>query len=1507
VEFIESCTQVNKDELDLIGDLLTSLELAEVKLMEWGFFDVSHTDAEVVKLFEEHPTRGEEFCQLVSGTSPTMFVDDMATAGLLYRIKTGDPSLFRSRFAESIRLMVRLKQRFKPDDWDTAPELVSDARFHLNPRRFPVRDINFERAWNELSQYSWNEEHQKKVLESLMGGSTSILLASFQLRSAVRILKNYRGSERPTGTVVTAGTGGGKTKSFYIPALMGIVADLLLSSLPSTKVLSIYPRNVLLADQFGEATDLALSVYSLLNKSLPRPIRVGCLTGDVPFSSNFETDYRNREAISKWVRPRGIDGVRLPHLRDRSSGKNLVWLDADRLSGCTALRYEDNPSKIAIPDGVVVLTREELMSRPPDIFLTSIEMINKELSSELGVKVLGFGTGLSELRLVLLDEIHTYEGLTGAQVPWILRRLSFWTKTPKRNSYHVVGLSATLQDASNHLATLTGVSESAIEEITPRANLNELTIEGQEYNVVLKSHPGSGAGVFATSIQAVMLGARILTPIESTKTSNLESIDPSYYFGRKLFGFTDNLDVVNRWLPDFDDAERRKRLPRLRLPQPGDNVQWEAGQSWRLCQNLHHDLNNSLRVGRTSSQDPGVDSKATIILATSALEVGFDDDEVGMVLQHKAPLSAASFLQRKGRAGRRKGMRPWTVVVLSEFGRDRWTFKDSERLFSPNLDRLSVPVFNPYVLKIQATWFLVDWVAKKVGHGVPSLYLARSKYFDREATRIVEELLVSEEIRVQFTRDLVDWIKFARGGVRVVDPELLANDILWNPPRSIFRQVIPNLWNYLKGDPSIVHRPGVAPLLPKYLPQRTWQVLDAQDVEIEIQGVSKPENMDIRRALQEITPGRVSRRFSIEKNEASKWISWSRKLLDVELPSEAVVDELFKNFEINEDLDGISIFQPTVVELENTPQGVKKISNATWEWNLKLFTVGESGYLTIHTGPIARSIFESASVWMHRERSWVQAYRFSDTFKFELHRERRDTVRGHVAVKQSIYKDSSRKASVGYVKFVDGIELKVSEKILSTIPLLSIETIASLKPLYLRYLASKSDVLQRRTSVFETASLITSALGMLCATALRNQINLKDAWEKIVNKPLAAGKVLSSILVGDIAHDPDQISDGTSVRDIVSLWSDQEIAKEIDKLVEHLWKPLDSTWQKWIRIVFLETLRSSVESAVQSVLPETPDSDFKVEAVAVDTTASIWILEQESGGIGVIDRFISETNTNANLFDSALESSLLSCSSERLVSNLIQTVKRSRYFNSSTNLAFAEVRNASSYAEIDSAKSSLISALEFQKLEHDKDAVTAILGKVLMRGSNSKTDRWIGRLTKGRQQVSKRLGIEIDPKIWAYCIVSEPRRYKYLEQTLHEIYQVKPIDRQVISAVNRLTLTPCSDSCADCLGTPKELEGTGSSRRLIKEWLNLKEVETIIDINPSLDWMNLLKSELARVSRIKLRFSDSMRTDVSAELSALLANRIDRGYLLSSFRVSSVTAHSDGWEIMLRVDDMEAT
>ena len=115
---------------ELIGELLTSLERAEVRLMEWGFFDLSHTGDEIAELFGSDPALGKDFRMQCESLGAALWIDNLASAGLLYRVAFGPPLTYRSRFAESIRLLVKLRQRFKSDDWSTAPELVSDVRFH---------------------------------------------------------------------------------------------------------------------------------------------------------------------------------------------------------------------------------------------------------------------------------------------------------------------------------------------------------------------------------------------------------------------------------------------------------------------------------------------------------------------------------------------------------------------------------------------------------------------------------------------------------------------------------------------------------------------------------------------------------------------------------------------------------------------------------------------------------------------------------------------------------------------------------------------------------------------------------------------------------------------------------------------------------------------------------------------------------------------------------------------------------------------------------------------------------------------------------------------------------------------------------------------------------------------------------------------------------------------------------------------------------------------------------
>ena len=198
--------------------------------------------------------------------------------------------------------------------------------------------------------------------------------------------------------------------------------------------------------------------------------------------------------------------------------------------------------------------------------------------------------------------------------------------------------------------------------------------------------------------------------------------------GSKVFVFTDDLDVTNRLYHATRDAEglgpyRQDRRPgatplaSLRATAHGDlAARRQDGQAWDLAERLGHDLSGDslLTVTRVSSQDAGVNERSDLIVATASLEVGFNDPGVGAVLQHKAPRDEAAFLQRRGRAGRTRTMRPWTVVTLSDFGRDRLAYEAYDSLFDPTLRPRPLPISNRAVLRVQATYAWLDWMARRL-------------------------------------------------------------------------------------------------------------------------------------------------------------------------------------------------------------------------------------------------------------------------------------------------------------------------------------------------------------------------------------------------------------------------------------------------------------------------------------------------------------------------------------------------------------------------------------------------------------------------------------------------------------------------------------------------------------------------------------------------------------------------------------------------------------------------
>ena len=669
-----------------VGELLSLIERQESRLLSWGFYGSTFDAGQV----QEWLDLGSEELLLAwnsfqeQGETIESLLERLALEALLFEIPNR-PGHYRSRFAEGVRLLASLRQLFPRRSWTVAPRLVSDVRIDLKPRQYPRRDISVDECWAGLAA-SVDVSRAgllRECFESLaVTGSGRMDFAGFQKRAFNHIYASY-GTSRQGGSIVSAGTGSGKTKAFYVPAFLRVVDDISQDSAAFTKVIAIYPRTVLLADQLREALSEAKKMMPALQARGLRKITFGALLGDTPNKNDFDNVMQGSSKlwaeVRHWIRTK--NGFVVPFTKSPSNPqRNLIWRDVDRLSGRTDLYQDGNDSVADVTDGVLRLTREELQANPPDVLFVSSEMMNRELGNPAWSKTFGIGVKDRAPRLVLLDEVHTYQGITGAQTAWLLRRWRHWARNRK---VHYVGLSATLADGPAHLAKVAGIPISSVSEFRP--NSLEMISEGIEYNVAVKGNP-AGASVLATSIQTAMLINRLLAPASGLSASEAE-IHGNAFYGRKSFGFTDILDTLNRWLDDMKDAERQ-HLAALRMPVAGmsateiDRLRAD-GQLWELSSKIGHNLNAGLRISGCSSQRPGLNASSDLVIATSSLEVGFDDPEVGAIVHHKRPSSMASFVQRKGRAGRRRGMRPWTVVVLSDYGADRFAFQNSEQLFSP--------------------------------------------------------------------------------------------------------------------------------------------------------------------------------------------------------------------------------------------------------------------------------------------------------------------------------------------------------------------------------------------------------------------------------------------------------------------------------------------------------------------------------------------------------------------------------------------------------------------------------------------------------------------------------------------------------------------------------------------------------------------------------------------------------------------------------------------------------
>lgn len=1402
---------MRRSNLDYLAEeVLTQLEKEELKMLRWGFLGGSLLALERVESILSNPSTSlmenliSDLVEDIKGLTEKI-INNLKERKLIFATgKDGTQIRYRTRFSETIRLIYLLKQRFKFKDWSYAPNLVSNIKLELPYRKYPIRDQELEEVKKRLHEESITNAFLEEVLKNLLEHG-QLNLSLFQVASLSHLLKIPR---KDQGTIIGAGTGSGKTKSFYLPAMTKISESIKLDLRHWTRILGIYPRTELLKDQFREALSEIRKINDLLKRYSVRPLILGSYYGDTPESAEaiLNSPYTNWEKNDKgYICPTVI-------CPNENCGDQMVWTHEDiqsetrhnngRHERLTCLSCSDT-----IEPENIMLTRKRMEITPPDILFTTTEMLNRKLSSVGDQHVFGI-QAIKPPMFVLMDEVHIYNGVHGAHVSYVLRR---WRHLVNKYSPYAkiqyVGLSATLPNPQFFFAQLIGIEESECHYITP--NDKDMTEEGVEYNLIVRGDPFSSTALLSTSVQVSMLITRML---DSLKTS--VSLGA---WGAKVFGFTDKLDVINRWYHIELDAERDKVLSKFRdkdlvegngLSLTVDN-QNRIGQIWNAAKQIDHlSLRNPIKVDITSSQQKGVNTDAKLVIATSTLEVGYNDPKVGAVIQHKAPRNLASFMQRKGRAGRRRGMRPWTIVITSAYGRDRFVYEYPEQLYSPLLPDLILPIRNVYVQRIQAGYAVMDWLAfklKQANYEDSSMWQvlnpkSQKYYHERKyITNLIYSILKGEDS---------EFVQFISESLQLEGAQL--ERILWTPPRSIMLHLLPSLHNHLKMDwgrvltnstSKITNKLESAPLS-GYIPQNLFSSLSVNEIRLTTPNQRVHEH-SLQQGIIEFAPGNVSKRFvNVNRKTDAFWVDPGEDLI-IDLEKGPINGE-----RIDTVIDGereIEIIMPNNYTISQIPYLISDKSTGYLKWDVSIEIENESleDHYSIPLQPNSslKTLLKSIDVYIANENQFVKLTRYATEVTVN-----RKYINGLEDTFKHGFSYKGKNAAIGFRSEVDALVFQLEDISLESIfdrpewQKLMIE----FKPEYYLYKLQTDNHLND-LSHFEIEWLWQICFSSTIAIAVSKQITIEESIEEY-SKNISAISIRALDVIFhataveyEANEEDDSSQEYREAKLYKRLLAHIENESIIQPCIENLCVLSQDLSQfedciPWIRDRLKSTVAATIQSSIEHLLP-----DINTENIIVDILEDkIIFSELDSGGTGIITGVASAIRNYPGQFEELCHHALEHCPRHNIASGLTAIIDR--LDDEELRELFFKIRTTERLEEQQGYLEDLQIKLSSYGITPKKELVVSLITKLLNSNSNEKTDPLMKDLHDFWLKEESRLECKIDARIFSVACLRLDDFLERIHQILHELVPMTEIDeKQVFLLVETLLWNNCYDSCPECL------------------------------------------------------------------------------------------------------------
>ncbi|MFT4281931.1 DEAD/DEAH box helicase [Microbacterium sp.] len=366
--------------------------------------------------------------------------------------------------------------------------------------------------------------------------------------------------------------------------------------------------------------------------------------------------------------------------------------------------------------------RRKLVSDPPDILITTPESLYLMLTSQAGQTLRGVHT-------VIVDEVHAVAATKrGAHLAVSLERLDALRRDSDPDAVPVqrIGLSATVRPI-DEVARFLGGSQP-VEIVAPRASKSfDLSVivpmddmrnppppPGSEPANPSDAGPGGDAADAETSAPgpAWYDAAPGASPAGGAGSAEMtgsvwphveEAIVDRILAHRSTIVFANSRRLAERLTGRLNEiyAERLgielpdAAVPAAMMAQAGSS----AGVDPVLAKAHHGSVSKEQRA---QVEDELKSGALRCVVATSSLELGIDMGAVDLVIQVEAPPSAASGLQRVGRAGHQVGEVSRAALFPKHRGDVLHTAVVTERMLAGKIEAIAVPQ-NPLDILAQQT------------------------------------------------------------------------------------------------------------------------------------------------------------------------------------------------------------------------------------------------------------------------------------------------------------------------------------------------------------------------------------------------------------------------------------------------------------------------------------------------------------------------------------------------------------------------------------------------------------------------------------------------------------------------------------------------------------------------------------------------------------------------------------------------------------------------------------